>query len=59
MNDLFIKCSNVINKCDNRDQMGAAFHYIKLAGARFNDNNQTFRLLAKMWNVRLQYLRNK
>jgi len=39
--------------------MGVAFHYIKLAGAQFNDNNQTFRILVGMWNLRLQYLSNK
>lgn len=59
MNPLFIKCCMVISKCDNLNQMETAFRYIKLAGEQFNDNNQTFRLLANAWSARLEYLRNK
>lgn len=53
----FGKAVIVISSCNNIGQMDAAFRYLKLAGAQYNDNNRNFRILAKIWTDKLSQLK--
>lgn len=58
MNSSFIKACVVIESCENVSQMEMSFRYLKIAGAQYNDNNETFRILANIWSAKLEALRN-
>lgn len=58
-NSPFIKAVKVLDSCNNVNQMEMAFRFIKIVGEQYNDKNETFRILANMWSVKLEELRNQ
>ena len=53
----FVKAVAIIQSCETLEQMTIAFRYAKFAGAWYNDNNYSFRILARIWNAKLQELK--
>lgn len=53
----FIKAVNIIQSCETVAQMEMAFKYLKYAGEYYKDHNETFRILTRIYNAKLEELR--